>query len=333
MINEIRKTRTSFLGSLSASSKIIAVSSNASDTTQTASIAGSSSDSFTLDGIHFVTGTVSLTSISAIALGTSAAGTVSFYQEGLAAEAVLYFISGAFANNDTVTLGVSGFQRVYTFKDTLTGAANEVKVGATNADSTQNLVHAINLTGTIGTDYGTGTTIHKHHSAVYVAATTTFKVVDKTKIRRTTTTSEFSSNATGAVTTPFSTGNTGTLIATLTTGETSVAGIISLTNLSLSASNLPASTKFVSDWIRVRGNNCALRFLCESVTTPLPTSYQVSLDGQTVLSNGQGTIPSLDNDLTATYFAVPEVCEFLRVLIDNPNVVNVKVHGTLISSA
>lgn len=70
------------------------------------------------------------------------------------------------ANNDTVT--VNG--RVYTCKTVLTGAADEIFIGATADLTLGNLVKAINLTGVAGTDYGAGTTINDHVSAGAVAA-------------------------------------------------------------------------------------------------------------------------------------------------------------------
>lgn len=76
------------------------------------------------------------------------------------------------SNNDTVTISTpSGwaFSGVYTFKTTLTGAAFEIKIGASAAISLDNLKCAINATGCggAGTDFGTGTTAHP-----YVVATT-----------------------------------------------------------------------------------------------------------------------------------------------------------------
>ena len=60
------------------------------------------------------------------------------------------------ANNNTVTIG----DQVYTFKSTLSvgpAVANEVKVGATDSDSLDNLIAAINDSGVEATNYGTGT--------------------------------------------------------------------------------------------------------------------------------------------------------------------------------
>jgi hypothetical protein len=72
-----------------------------------------------------------------------------------------------FANNEyetigTVADGVVGTPVVYTWKTTLTGAAYEVKIGASAAVSLDNLKCAVNNTGCggIGVDWGTGTVAH-----------------------------------------------------------------------------------------------------------------------------------------------------------------------------
>lgn len=60
------------------------------------------------------------------------------------------------ADGATVTIG----SRVYTFKTTLTGAANEVLIGASAAAALDNLKSAINGTAGAGSTYGTGTVAH-----------------------------------------------------------------------------------------------------------------------------------------------------------------------------
>lgn len=60
------------------------------------------------------------------------------------------------ANNGTVTIG----SRVYTFKTTLTGAANEVLIGANVTASATNLRSALNGQTGAGSLYGTGTVAH-----------------------------------------------------------------------------------------------------------------------------------------------------------------------------
>lgn len=64
--------------------------------------------------------------------------------------------SGSISDGETVTIGST----VYTFKTTLTPTAFEVLIGASTAAALDNLKSAVNLTGTPGTDYATGTTIH-----------------------------------------------------------------------------------------------------------------------------------------------------------------------------
>ena len=72
------------------------------------------------------------------------------------------------ANNDTVT--VAGV--VYTFKTTLTGAANEVLIGGTATISFDNLKAAINDSGAEGTDYGQATVANPYCVATTKTATT-----------------------------------------------------------------------------------------------------------------------------------------------------------------
>lgn len=70
------------------------------------------------------------------------------------------------SNNDTVTIGPSGSTQVYKFVTALTGVADEVLIGASNTDSIDNLVAAINKAAGEGTTYGTGTTKNLDVSAV-----------------------------------------------------------------------------------------------------------------------------------------------------------------------
>lgn len=91
------------------------------------------------------------------------------------------------ANNDTVTIGpvtregavVAGTTVVYTFKTTLTGAANEIKIAASAALTLDNLKCAINDSGcSEGTDYGTGTTAHPVANATTNTDTTQLVVAN-----------------------------------------------------------------------------------------------------------------------------------------------------------
>ncbi len=68
---------------------------------------------------------------------------------------------------DTVTIGST----VYRFKNTL-ALAYDVKIGATAADTLENLKKAINASGTAGTHYFAGTLVHPTVSAGTLTATT-----------------------------------------------------------------------------------------------------------------------------------------------------------------
>ncbi len=78
------------------------------------------------------------------------------------------FNATAVGNNDTVLVGGT----TYTFKTALTGAANEVLIGATgDTTALANLQKAINLSGIAGTDYGTGTAVNANVVASGASAT------------------------------------------------------------------------------------------------------------------------------------------------------------------
>lgn len=64
--------------------------------------------------------------------------------------------SGNFVDSEKVLIGGV----TYTFTVNLTGAANEIKIGATASDSLDNLIAAINHAAGEGTTYGTGTVVH-----------------------------------------------------------------------------------------------------------------------------------------------------------------------------
>lgn len=64
--------------------------------------------------------------------------------------------TGVALNNETMTIG----GRTYTFKTTLTGAADEILIGAAATNTLDNIKDAINgtsVSGGPGTTYGTGT--------------------------------------------------------------------------------------------------------------------------------------------------------------------------------
>jgi hypothetical protein len=96
--------------------------------------------------------------------------TVDLSAVSTAATGVLTITSGQNAGNDeTVVIGA----RTYTFKTALTGAANEVLIGADRSASGANLAAAINAGSGAGTTYGTGTVAHADVTAANASGVVT----------------------------------------------------------------------------------------------------------------------------------------------------------------
>ena len=77
-------------------------------------------------------------------------------------------LTGNAANNETFVIDA----RTYTWKTTLTGAANEVLIGASASASIDNAIAAIMGTGVEGTNYGLGTVPHATAGAIAGAGDT-----------------------------------------------------------------------------------------------------------------------------------------------------------------
>ncbi len=95
---------------------------------------------FTISGIiNYDAGTVDIPNDALVLSGERATGVLTYTAQP--------------ANNDTVVLGST----TYTYKTTLTGAANEVFIGASTIATMRNLANAINGGEGEGTAYGNGT--------------------------------------------------------------------------------------------------------------------------------------------------------------------------------
>lgn len=92
-----------------------------------------------------------------VRLNDGASGTTS---AGVKATGVLT-ASDVFTDGETVTVG----DKVYTFVDALSGAANEVLIGASAAASLDNFKSAINASAGAGTTYGLGTAANPNVTA------------------------------------------------------------------------------------------------------------------------------------------------------------------------
>ncbi len=201
---------------------------------------------------------------------------MSVYGSGIAAYGYI-IVSTQPANNDTLLIGLTGFQQTYTFKSTLSGAANEIKIGATVSDTADNLKRAINDSGTEGTHYGIGTVANAYVSATVSASLLT--ITDRIACRRQLTWAISQTvGATIGIAAPAN-GLDGTLLTTLAVGATQSFNAFSLDSEDLGATTLPALLAPTTDSIFVGGKPCTLRFKCPSVANAISVEYATSTDG------------------------------------------------------
>ncbi len=131
---------------------------------------GTSGNSIVFDATSMTNGTTSAATLlggsDGIPLTASNPGTVRTFQDGVAATGTVTF-TGVPTANDTLDVG----DITYTWVASPT-VAFDVDIGADADGCVTNLVAAINLSGTEGVEYGTGTTIHPDVTAVDGAGST-----------------------------------------------------------------------------------------------------------------------------------------------------------------
>lgn len=104
------------------------------------------------------------TSISVIRLVSTCAGAVTVQTLGSYGGGALRFNS--VANGQTLTIGQTGSERVYTFTSGVPGSPNVIKVGSTAGENAENIASALNADPAgDGTIWGTGTAQHALLSA------------------------------------------------------------------------------------------------------------------------------------------------------------------------
>lgn len=307
------------------SARVIARSTDAADTggvtifgANTTPISGSA----TLQGRREVVTSSSFTSVNAGRLSAVQAGAVTVFVEGAAAVGSI-FLTAQPANNDTVTIGLTGFTQTYTFKTTLTGSANEIFIGAAVGDTATNLKKAINDEGTAATHYGTGTVINP-----YVAATisgSALALTDKIGCLRSLSWAFAKSGANISVANPVG-GTDGTLLITINAGTDAIYSAVSLDDESLAAAGMPALLDWTSNKVRVGGRAFSIHVAAENVTTAMVCSYQYSTEATpTVWRNGSVSVTSLDNNVQI--ITPPEIVENIRLKINNTNTSAVSVNA------
>lgn len=298
-----------------AGEKLIYRSDDASDTANL-SITGlvaavSTTDTAALTGMREVQTADTYTTLSIAKLSAAATGTVRIYGQGTAAIGYVIFTTQP-ANNDTVLIGLAGFLQTYTFKTTLTGAANEILRGADATASALNLKKAINNEGTAGTHYGTGTVANAYCSAT--VSGTIVILTDRIPILRQLAWSVTQTvGATLSMLAPIG-GVTGTLLASLTAGTTLAYDNFTLSSEDLVATTLPALFTGSSDAINIGGRDFSLVLKAANLVSAVACNYQTSTDG-TNWATHLTAITSLDDMSVATpQFVLPGElrAEFVR---------------------
>lgn len=217
-------------------------------------------------------------SFTAAILAATQAGTVKVYAAGTSAIWLL-FVSIQPANNDTIQIGLTGFLQTYTFKTSLTGAANEVKIGADVSATAANLKAAINAASGSGTTYGTGTTANAYFSSTAVSASLV-TITDRIRCLRQIPPSVVQSVGATIGISQCVPGVDGTLLAILQAGDTSAFNHIILNSEDLLAPTLPPLLPFVTKAIRVGGKPCTFRFKIDVAGgDPVGATYETSTDG------------------------------------------------------
>jgi len=328
MITTFAKT-TSSITAQPSTEKLIILSSSASDTTQTLSIAGvvsalPDSETLTLAGKQEIQSAKVYSTIHGVALDASCAGTLTAYKQGTAGNGRI-ILSANPAEGNTLAIGLVGSATVYTFTATVTTAFH-VLIGADATATSINLNKSINLTGVEGTDYGTGTTIHPTLSSTVsgVILTVTDKLACTRSLGWT-----FTNTGTAFSLSTLIGSTQGALLWSIAIGTTTATAAISLADEALALALIPPYTTFVSDWMRTRGNPITLYLAGSNVTTPLATSYEVATDTNYPTA-GQTSLTALDNN---RYTVTPaEQCiEYIRLTIINTNSTAASVNAKLVS--
>lgn len=202
--------------------------------------------------IERATSSVDFDSITHVALPASHAGTFKIYSDdGTAATGDIRIDTNP-SDGDTVTIGLTGFTQAYTFKNT-PASAYDVDIGATAADTADNLAYAINDSGGVeGTDYGSGTDANPYVSAS--SATGTVTLTDRITCSRSLAWSITESSTNTTIRLP-SGGADGTLLATVATGTDAVSNASGLLfdDPAATTDTFPATLTGASSSIQVRG--------------------------------------------------------------------------------
>lgn len=323
---------------------LLARSTSASDT-QNLILTGATSAPVNVTETRALTGqrevgftTNTLATFTGAKLASAAVGAVTVYEQGTKGYGFVRVDTNA-ANNDTLVIGLTGFLQTYTFKTTLTGAANEIHLGADKYITARNIGRAINAGTGAGTDYGTGTAANSY-VAGYANSTfltadlngtseTIVYIRDLLAVQRELTWSVSSSTANVVAQAPTG-GAMGTLLCTIAAAGTQAFRAMNFNNPALASTTLVANTAPTTDALFLGGRPTSIHLIAEDVSSAVTAKVQASDDALTYYDVATGL--SLDNnDQRVNLTAI--LCEYVKVVVTaNANTTDSKIHMAAISA-
>ncbi len=336
---------SSFQAQPTGATALVVRSSDAGDTMNllaAGSLTGSAqSDSVALNGQLEVVTADTFSALTFLKTATAPDGIVTVYQAGSKAWGDIR-VDAQPSNNDTLTTGLGTTTQVYTFKTTLTGSANEIKIGADKYETARNICRALRAGTGSGSEYGTGTAANAFVSAWADSSFTyndlngtseaTVYIQDRVPASRQLTW-QLSSDASELTLRAPSGGSTGALLAVLSAAAFQITQAMNFNNADLSQNNLVAALTPTTDALSVAGRQGTLFLKAANYTSAVTVGLEFSNDGTNFESVPadmlSDAIDGLDNNSQA--IAILGNFEYLRLNFSvNANTVDVALHAILV---
>lgn len=352
MVRSFKVTNTGDLVNPITPQKLIALSSSDMDT-QNLSIVGATSTPTNVVETRALTGrlekewaTNSLATLTGLQLASAAVGVIAVYGQGQ--KAVGYIrVDTLPANNKILRIGLIGHTRTYTFKTTLTGAANEIALGADKFVCARNIRRAVDAATGSGTSFGTGTTANEYADGWADSGFTTadldgttqnqLYLVDVLATNRLLPWDLFSDDGGLTLAAPTG-GGLGQLIGRIE--PTGTQNVVSMDFMcpGLVIGTLFAGTTPTTDKVRPGGRPCIVRIAAGTLPSTVQARFELSDDEGVNWYTKGGTINIVTGYDAAFGFGADtsdpiQLTETVRLVVSsNPNTVNVPLHIVLIGS-
>ena len=253
-----------------------------------------------------------------VSSAAAAVGVISGYAPGVAAIGDIRTDTNP-SDGDTLEIGLVGSTVAYRFK-TVIAQAYDVAIGATAADTTENLELAINAGGTPGSEYYAGTLINP-----FVVATRSVNVItltDRVLCNRALgwSITESASNFSKRI--PLG-GEDGLLLFSIPVGQSFAADSLTFSTEDHLTETLPALMTGTSAYVTISGGVAMIRIWGDNA---IKWKIQSSTDllNWTDTSEGEQTLSAS----TMTYLTLAQLQEYIRFVITE----NTNTDGTILDA-